>query len=357
MVDPHIHLSASEPATEATGPTLRLKRRSMELRRRKVLVAAGIRDGQLLAEFWRRSDVGPRDSAQLLITVNLRERFRRPIVKPGYPSAKLRVLLRADLVHTSVRQIDDLARVGTVIPGGGGCAGRIQCDDLTAMAELVCTQLAQAGAVIAGRCGCAGRIQRDDLAALAELVRTQLANAVQTISLLRTMTLQQALRANIETGIALRNTETTTELDRGRRDDVRRLRKRNEFRLLRQFQGALRIGAARVFVIEGFVRDRRIFKHRMMPCVRLQQAAEQNTDAVAQRVARIKPDEFLIVVDGIFGQYVVIGLAYGTRRKIIDGIGGLHLGWRSGRRNGGIAEEIEIAGQRRAFPGGLPSVG
>ena len=104
---------------------------------------------------------------------------------------------------------------------------------------------------------------------------------MQTISLLRTMTLQQALRAKIETGIALRNTETTTELDRGRRDDVRRLRKRNEFRLLRQFQGALRIGAARVFVIERLVGDRRIFKHRMMPCVGLQQAAEQNTDAVA----------------------------------------------------------------------------
>src|SRR5947207_11764539 len=128
----------------------------MELRRRKVLVAAGIRDGQLLAEFWRRSDVGPRDSAQLLITVNLRERFRGPIVKAGYPSAKLRVLLRADLVHASARQIGDLAGAGTVIPGGRGCAGRIQRDDLTALAELVRTQLAQAGAVIARRCGCAG---------------------------------------------------------------------------------------------------------------------------------------------------------------------------------------------------------
>ena len=95
----------------------------------------------------------------------------------------------------------------------------------------------------------------------------------------------------------------------------------------------------------------------MMPCVGLQQAAEQNADAVAQRILRVKPDEFLIVVNGIFRQHVVIGLAYGTRRKIVDGIGGLHLGRRSGCRNGGIAEEIEIAGQRRAFPGGLPSVG
>src|SRR5207247_2095591 len=206
----------SEPAAETTGSALRLKRRSVKLRRRKVLVAAGIRDAQLLVEFWRRNDVGPRDPAQLLITVKLRERFSRPIVKAGYPSAKLRILLRAYLVHTSARQIDDLAGAGTVIPGGRGCAGRIQCDDLTALAELVGTQLAQAGAVISRRCGCAVRIQRDDLAAIAELVRTQLADPVQTISLLRTMTLQQALRARIEAGIALRNTETATRLDRGR---------------------------------------------------------------------------------------------------------------------------------------------
>src|SRR6266436_7938224 len=200
-------------------------------------------------------------------------------------------------------------------------------------------------------------MQGDDLAAIAELVAADLAEAVQAVALLRTMALQQALAAEIEARIALRNTETTTKLDRGRRDDVRRLRKWNEFGLLRQLQGAQRIGAVRVFVIERLVRDRRIFKHRMMPGVGLQQAAEQNADAVAQRVARIKADEFLIVVDGIFSQYVVIGLARGTRRKIVDGIGGLHLGRRSGCRNGGIAEEIEIAGQRRAFPGGLPSIG
>ena len=77
----------SEPAAETTGSALRLKRRSVKLRRRKVLVTAGIRDGQLLVEFWRRNDVGPRDPAQLPITVNLRERFSRPIVKAGYRSA------------------------------------------------------------------------------------------------------------------------------------------------------------------------------------------------------------------------------------------------------------------------------
>src|SRR5258705_5548885 len=321
----------------------------MELGRRKALVAAGIRHTQLLAEFWRRYDVGPRNPARLLI--EFRERFRRPVVKAAY-AAKLRVLLCADLVHTGARQIDDLAGAGAVVPGGHGCAGRRQREDLTALAELVYARFAQAGAVIPS---CSGRIQRDDLTALAELVGTQLAEARQTAPLLRTMT--QALRAGIEAGIALRNTETATELDRGRPDDVRRLRKRNEFRLLRQLQGALRIGAVRVFVIERLVRDRRVFKHRMMPCVGLQQAAEQNADAVAQRVARIKADEFLIVVDGVFSQYVIIGLARGTRREIVGRIGGLHLGRCSGCCNRGIAEEIEIAGQRRAFPGGLPSIG
>src|SRR5260370_29292109 len=137
-------------------------------------------------------------------------------------------------------------------------------------------------------------MQGDDLAAIAELVAADLAEAVQTVSLLRTMTLQQALATEIEARIALRNTETATELDRGRRDDVRRLRKRDELRLLRQLQGALRIGAVRVLVIEGFVRDRRIREHRMVPCVGLQQAAEQGADAVAQWILRVKPDEFLM---------------------------------------------------------------
>ena len=89
----------------------------MKLGRGKVLVAAAIRDTQLLAEFRRRNDVGPRDPAQLLITVNLRERFRRPVVKAGYPSAKLRILLLACLVQTTARQIDDLAGADSVIPG------------------------------------------------------------------------------------------------------------------------------------------------------------------------------------------------------------------------------------------------
>src|SRR3954468_14870301 len=110
----------------------------MGLRRRKALVVAGIRDTQLLAEFWRRNDVGPRDSAQLRIAVNLRERFRRPVVKAGDPAAKL--LLRADLVHAGARQIDDLAGAGAVIAGGRGLAGRRQREDLTALVELVRTQ-------------------------------------------------------------------------------------------------------------------------------------------------------------------------------------------------------------------------
>ncbi len=88
------------------------------------------------------------------------------------------------------------------------------------------------------------------------------------------MALQQALRARIEAGTILGNTETATELDRGRRDDMRRLRKRNEFRLLRQFQGALCVGAVGEFVIERFIGDRRIRQHRMMPGIRLQQAAQ-----------------------------------------------------------------------------------
>src|SRR5258706_9112453 len=137
----------------------------MKLRRRKALVTTGIGDAQLLPELWRANDVGPRD-AELLIAVNLRERFRRAVVKAGYPSAKLRILLRVDLVHPSARQVDDLAGVGAVIPGGCGFAGRRQREDLTALAELVHAQLAQAGAVISRR------IQCDDLAALAELVRT-----------------------------------------------------------------------------------------------------------------------------------------------------------------------------------------
>src|SRR6266404_6904622 len=261
----------------------------MERRRCKALAAAGIRDAQLLPELWRRIDVGARDS-QLLIAANLRERFRRPVVKAGYASAKPRILLGADLVHTGARQIDDLAGAGVVIPGGRGCAGRIQRHDLTALAELVHAQLAQAAAVVPGRRGCAGRIQRDDLTAFAELVYADLAEARQTVGLLRTMILQQAAR--FEAGITLRDAETTTELDRGRRDDVRRLRKRNEFRLLRQLQGALRIGAVGVLVIERFVGNRRIREHRMMPCVGLQQAAEQEADAVAQRVLRVEADEF-----------------------------------------------------------------
>src|SRR5258708_27045081 len=213
----------------------------MELGRGKALVVAGIRDAQLLPELWRRNDVGPRDPAQLLIAVNLRERFRRPVVKAGYPSAKLRILLRVDLVHPSARQIDDLAGAGTVIPGSSVCAGRIQRDDLTAVAELVAADLA---------------------------------DVVQTISLLRTMTLQQALRAEIEARIALRNAETSTELDRGRRDDVRRLRKGNEFRLLRQLQGVLRIGAVGVLVIERLVPERRILMHLIIPGVGLPQESE-----------------------------------------------------------------------------------
>src|SRR6202158_823877 len=160
----------------------------MKLRRRHAEVVAAIRDTtQLLPEFWRRSDVGPRDPARLLIDVNLRERFRGPIVKAGYLAAKLRVLLRACLVQATARQLDDLAGAGAVIPG---------------------------------RCGCAGRMQRDDLTASARLVRGYLADAVQNISLLRNMALQQALRAGIETRIVLRNTEPTAELDRGWRNDV-----------------------------------------------------------------------------------------------------------------------------------------
>src|SRR5260370_32875314 len=147
-----------ELATEATGSTARLKRRSMELGRGKALVVAGIRDAQLLPELWLRNDVGPRDPAQLLIAVNLRERFRRPLVKAGDPSAKLRIQRRGHLVQATARRIDDLAGASTVIPGSSGCAGRIQ---------------------------------RDDLTAIAELGSADLAHALQTVSFLRAMTLQQ----------------------------------------------------------------------------------------------------------------------------------------------------------------------
>lgn len=53
-------------------------------------------------------------------------------------------------------------------------------------------------------------MQGDDLAAIAELVAADLAEAVQTVALLRTMTLQKALAAGIEARIALRNTKTAT---------------------------------------------------------------------------------------------------------------------------------------------------
>src|SRR5258708_14531640 len=77
----------------AAGSTLRLKRRCMKLRRRHAKVVATIRDTRLLPEFWRRSDVGARDPARLLINVNWRKRFRRAIVKAGSPSPQLRNLL------------------------------------------------------------------------------------------------------------------------------------------------------------------------------------------------------------------------------------------------------------------------
>jgi hypothetical protein len=54
-------------------------------------------------------------------------------------------------------------------------------------------------------------MQGDDLAAIAELVAADLAEAVQTVALLRTMSLQQTLAtAGIEARIALRNTKTAT---------------------------------------------------------------------------------------------------------------------------------------------------
>ena len=89
----------------------------MELGRGKALVVAGIRDAQLLPELWRRNDVGPRDPAQVLIAVNLRERFRRPVVEAGYSAAKLRIQRRVHLVQATARQIDDLAGADSVIPG------------------------------------------------------------------------------------------------------------------------------------------------------------------------------------------------------------------------------------------------
>jgi len=78
---------------------------------------------------------------------------------------------------------------------------------------------------------------------MAELVRAWPADAVQNVSLLRAMALHQALRARIKGGMVPGNTEATPELDRGRRDDMGRLRKRNKLRLLRQLQRALRVGA------------------------------------------------------------------------------------------------------------------
>ena len=147
------------------------------------------------------------------------------------------------------------------------------------------------------------------------------------------------------------------ELDRRWHHDLRRPRKRNHFRLRRQLQGTLCIGTVRELVIERLVRDGRIREHRVMPCLRLYQAGQQSADAVAERVVRVKLDEFLIVLDGILSQYVIIGLARGARRQIIRRIDGLLLWRRSGCCNGGIAKEKEIAGQRRAFPGGLLPAG
>ena len=104
-----------------------------------------------------------------------------------------------------------------------------------------------------------------------------------------------------------------------------RLRKRNNLRLRLQLQGSLRIGAVREFFIERFVGDGRIREHGIVPCFRLHEACQQRADAVAERVARIEPDVFLIVLDGIFSQYVVIGLARGPRRKIGRRVDGFRL--------------------------------
>src|SRR6266851_3595501 len=149
----------------------------------------------------------------------------------------------------------------------------------------------------------------------------------------------------------------TAELERRWHHDMRGLRERNHFRLLRQLQGTLCIGTARELVVERFVRDGRICEHRIMPGLGLHEAVQQRADAVAERIVRVKLDEFLIVLDGIFSQYVVIGRARGTRREIIRRVDGFLLCRRSGCCQRGIAKEIEIACQRRAFPGGLLPAG
>src|SRR6267154_3311660 len=149
----------------------------------------------------------------------------------------------------------------------------------------------------------------------------------------------------------------TAELERSWHHDMRGLRERNHFRLLRQLQGTRCIGTARELVVKRFVRDGRICEHRVMPCLCLHQAVQQRADAVAERVVRIKLDEFLIVLDGIFSQYVVIGRARGTRGEIIRRVDGFLLCRRSRCCQRGIAKEIEIAGQRRALPGGLLPAG
>ena len=117
------------------------------------------------------------------------------------------------------------------------------------------------------------------------------------------------------------------------------------------------IRTAGEFLIERFVPDGGIRLHRRVPGFGLHEVAQQDPDAVAHRVVRVKPDELLIVIDGIFRQHVFIGLARGARRKIVRRVSHFHLRRGSGGRDRGVAEEIEIAGQRRAFPGGLLPVG
>ena len=147
------------------------------------------------------------------------------------------------------------------------------------------------------------------------------------------------------------------ELDRRRRHDVGRLRKRNHFRLRRQLQRTLCIGTVRELVVKRYVRAGGIYQHRIVPGLGLHEARQQRADAVAERIARIKLDEFLVVLDGVFSQYVVIGLARGTRGKIIRRIDGFLQRRRFGCCDRGIAKEVEIAGQLRAFPGGLLTIG
>jgi len=48
-----------------------------------------------------------------------------------------------------------------------------------------------------------------------------------------------------------------------------------------QLQRRQRVGAARIFVVEGLVGQRRVHQHRLMPRGRLQEMAEQDADAVA----------------------------------------------------------------------------